>query len=74
MELLGRLAQGGVVLLNKVPANLVFGQAAVGGSGSSSRAVGSRGGRDCLLLLGRFLVLVLLSKVTVGGHDGCAVM
>jgi hypothetical protein len=71
VELLGRLAQGVVVLLDKVPANLILGQVAVGRSGSGSRAIGGGGSGSCLLLACRFLVLVLLGDVTVGGHDGC---
>ena len=71
MELLGRLAQGGVVLLNEVPANLILGQVAVGRGGGCSRAIGGGSGRSCLLLVGRFFELVLLGEVTVGGHDGC---
>lgn len=58
MELLGRLAQGGVVLLNKVPANLILGEVAV-----ASRGVDGGG-----VLLSGELELVLLSKVAVGSH------
>ena len=47
MELLGVLAQGGVVLLDKVPANLVFrdiGVAALRGRRACATGVGSDGG------------------------------
>lgn len=59
VKLLWRLAQGCVILLNKVPADFILGKIAVGigtSSGSSSR-VGS-------------LVLLLGGEVTVCGH-GC---
>lgn len=71
MELLRRLAQSGVVLLDEVPANLILGQIAVGRSGSGSGTIGGGGSRSCLLLASRFFVLILLAEVTVGGHDGC---
>lgn len=71
VELLRRLAQGGVVLLNEVPANLILGQVAVGRGGGCSGAIGGGSGGSCLLLVGRFFELVLLGEVTVGGHDGC---
>lgn len=71
MKLLRRLAQGGVELFHEIPANLILGWVVGGRSGSGGRAIGSRGSRSCLLLVGRFLVLILLGEVTVGGHDGC---
>lgn len=54
MELLGRLAQSGVVLLNEVPANFILGKVVVGG------AVG--------IDVGRGLELVLLGERSVGSH------
>lgn len=67
VKLLRRLAQGGVVLLNEVPANLVLGEVAVsaGGAGGIAR------GRSAHELLRGGLVLLLVSEVAVGGH-GCS--
>lgn len=82
MEFLRRLAQGGVILLDKVPSNLILGQVAVAsgggdrgigsGSGSSRSGGGSRG--SCLMLVGMFLVQILMGEITVGGHDGCVIL
>ena len=57
MKLLRRLAQSGVVLLDKVPADFILGKVAVGG-----RRI-NRGG----ILLSE-LELVLLGKVAVCSH------
>lgn len=60
MELLGAAAQGGVVLLHKVPTNLILGQVAV-----ATVAIGLGGS----VLLWSTLVLVLLRKRAVRrGH------
>lgn len=66
VKLLGGLAQGGVVLLNEVPANLVVGELAtvrVGLGRSVNAGWGSR------VSLEGTLVLLLLTKAAVGGHD-----
>ena len=64
MKLLRRLAQSGVILLDKVPANLILGQVAV------SRGIGAGVDRGSGhgVLLGRGLVLLLLDEAAVGGH------
>lgn len=61
MKLLGVLAQGGVVLLDEVPADLILGQGlvlALGSSGGSG--VGRRAGRR---------VLFAVINITVCCHD-----
>lgn len=64
MELLGVLAQGGVVLLDEVPADLIVGEGlvlALGSGGSIGRGgVGCRAGRR---------VLVAVINITVCCHD-----
>lgn len=67
MKLLRRLAQGGVVLLNEVPSNLILGQ--VNARRASSIRVGRAGG-GWVLFCGCVLVLVLLREATVGCHGG----
>lgn len=64
MKLLGRLAEGGVELLNEVPADLVLGEVAVSSSGRG-RVDGTR---SAVELVGGGLVLLLGSEGPVGGH------
>lgn len=64
VKLLGGLAQGGVVLLDKVPANLILGKIAVARCGTGGLG-GGRGGR---VRVGGALVLLLVGKVTVRRH------
>jgi hypothetical protein len=64
VKLLRRLAQGGVVLLHKVPANLVLREIIARGV-SSGRVGRDRGGR---VLLSASLVLVLLREAAIGCH------
>lgn len=66
VELLGRLAQGSIVLFDKVPADLILGEVAV--PRSIARGV-DRGWRG-RVLLGGALVLLLVGEVTVRRH-GC---
>jgi hypothetical protein len=64
MKLLGRLAQGGVVLFDKVPANLIL-REIIARSISSSRVSWDGGGR---VLLSARLVLILLGEAAIGCH------
>ena len=63
VELLRRLAQGSVVLLNKVPADLIFGEI-VAGTGR----VGGIDGCGSGVLIGGALVLLLVGEVAVCSH------
>lgn len=68
MKLLGALAQGGIVLLDKEPGNLILAQVVVG---RGSRLVGDRGTTwksITTLLCGAELVGIVL-RVTVCCHD-----
>src|SRR3569833_1895811 len=62
MKLLGVLAQGSIVLLNKVPANLVLREVSGGGARGACGLGGGGHGGPC--------VLVLVIKITVCCH-GC---
>ena len=64
MKLLGRFAQSGIVLLNEVPANLIFGEIVTRCASSSSL---SRTRGSCVLL-GCVLILILLREATIGRH------
>ena len=65
VKLLWRFAQGCVVLLDKVPANFVLGEIAVGG--------GTRIGASISSLFAVF-VLLLLDEVTVRSHVCCVLV
>lgn len=67
MKLLRVLAQGGVVLLDKVPADLVLGEVAVTCRGTG---VGRGGGLGVLV---GSLVLVLVTEVAVRRHGNLGV-
>lgn len=64
MELLGCFAQGSVILLDKVPTNLILAKVTRGAGGGG---LGSSRGRRGLAVT---LELVLIRKGTVGRH-GC---
>jgi len=64
VKLLWRLAQRGVVLLDKVPANLVLGEIIARGASGS----GVSRNRGCCVLLTSTLVLLLLGEGAVGRH------
>lgn len=65
VKLLGRLAQGGVVLLNEVPTDLILTEVGV-----RSRRGGGISGSSDGRLIGIALVLFLRREVSVGRH-GC---
>lgn len=69
MKLLRRLAQGGVVLLHKVPADLILGQVASAGACIGAGRVDGAG--TASEVLRSALVLLLVSKVAVGSHGCC---
>lgn len=63
VKLLRRLAEGGVVLLYKVPSNLILRKVAVA---VGIAAGGFRGCRSGWILLSRAAILILLAEVSVG--------
>ena len=68
MQLLRRLAQGGVVLLDEVPAHLILGEVTIARGASSARFSMACGGS---ILLRSVLVGILRREAAIGGHgDG----
>ena len=67
MKLLWRLAQCGVVLLDKIPANFVL-REIIARCSSSGRISWNRGGR---VLLSSTLVLILLGEAAIACHYDC---
>jgi hypothetical protein len=67
MKLLWRLAQCGVVLLDKIPANFVL-REIIARCISSGRISWDRGG---WVLLSSALVLILLGEAAIGCHYDC---
>jgi hypothetical protein len=67
MELFRRFAQGGIVLFDEIPSDLIL-REIIARRATSARLSGDRGS---WILLSSALVLVLLRKAAIGRHCAC---